>query len=267
MTEVYRGWINAPKDRAGRARIQVRVDRLAHCNPGQHRHLADGISELKVDFGAGYRVYDTERNGRTHHPSRGWRHVKPTARHQGGHHACQEPLGEPEMPKASTKTPATTQTVPCDVAEQLRTPEEMAAYLDAWLAEAPDDAPGIARALGISPVREACPKCTRRRPQSRRPLQGAERERQSELRYRAQGCPGAGCALARRSGLRHGLTAPKRSRQPGLPEPPPPAPPRQRYRNRPPAPPAPPRRSRPPPPSAARDARCRAPASRPGGRR
>ena len=52
------------------------------------------------------------------------------------------------MPKASTKTPATTQTVPCDVAEQLRTPEEMAAYLDAWLAEAPDDAPGIARALG-----------------------------------------------------------------------------------------------------------------------
>ena len=50
------------------------------------------------------------------------------------------------MPKtqASTKT----KTVPYDVAEQLRTPEEMAAYLDAWLAEAPDDAAGIARALG-----------------------------------------------------------------------------------------------------------------------
>ncbi len=39
-------------------------------------------------------------------------------------------------------------TAPYDVAEQLRTPEEMAAYLDAWLAEAPDDAVGIARALG-----------------------------------------------------------------------------------------------------------------------
>jgi probable addiction module antidote protein len=38
--------------------------------------------------------------------------------------------------------------VPYDVAEQLRTPEEMAAYLDAWLTEAPDDAAGIARALG-----------------------------------------------------------------------------------------------------------------------
>ena len=35
-----------------------------------------------------------------------------------------------------------------DVAEQLRTPEEMAAYLDAWLSDAPDDVPGIARALG-----------------------------------------------------------------------------------------------------------------------
>jgi len=41
-----------------------------------------------------------------------------------------------------------TKTVPYDVAEQLRTPEEMAAYLDAWLAEAPDDAVGFVRALG-----------------------------------------------------------------------------------------------------------------------
>ena len=35
-----------------------------------------------------------------------------------------------------------------DVAEHLRTPEEMAAYLDAWLEEAPDDVAGLARALG-----------------------------------------------------------------------------------------------------------------------
>jgi putative addiction module killer protein len=62
-TEVYRDWINDLKDRVGRARIQVRVDRLAHGNPGQHRNLTDGISELKVDFGPGYRVYYTERAG------------------------------------------------------------------------------------------------------------------------------------------------------------------------------------------------------------
>jgi probable addiction module antidote protein len=52
------------------------------------------------------------------------------------------------MPKTVTKASAKTKTVPYDVAAQLRTPEEMAAYLDAWLAEAPDDAAGIARALG-----------------------------------------------------------------------------------------------------------------------
>jgi probable addiction module antidote protein len=44
--------------------------------------------------------------------------------------------------------PPKTKTVAYDVAEQLRTPEEMAAYLDAWLTDAPDDAAGIARALG-----------------------------------------------------------------------------------------------------------------------
>ena len=52
------------------------------------------------------------------------------------------------MPKTVAKASPKTKTVPYDVAEQLRTPEEMAAYLDAWLAEAPDDAAGIARALG-----------------------------------------------------------------------------------------------------------------------
>jgi putative addiction module killer protein len=60
-TAAYLRWINALKDRAGRARIQVRVDRLAHGNPGQHRDLTDGVSELKIDFGPGYRVYYTER--------------------------------------------------------------------------------------------------------------------------------------------------------------------------------------------------------------
>ena len=63
MTEVYRDWISALKDRAARARIQARVDRLVHGNPGQHRNLTDGVSELKIDFGPGYRVYYTERAG------------------------------------------------------------------------------------------------------------------------------------------------------------------------------------------------------------
>jgi putative addiction module killer protein len=63
MTEVYRNWINSLKDHSGRARVQVRVDRLVHGNPGQHRTLTDGVCELKIDFGPGYRVYYTERGG------------------------------------------------------------------------------------------------------------------------------------------------------------------------------------------------------------
>jgi putative addiction module killer protein len=63
MTAVYLDWITHLKDRTGRARIQVRVDRLVHGNPGQHRTLANGVRELKVNVGPGYRVYYTERDG------------------------------------------------------------------------------------------------------------------------------------------------------------------------------------------------------------
>ena len=64
QTEAYLDWINTLEDRAGRARIQVRVDRLIHGNPGIHRNLTEGVSELKIDFGPGYRVYYTQRGNR-----------------------------------------------------------------------------------------------------------------------------------------------------------------------------------------------------------
>jgi putative addiction module killer protein len=64
QTEVYRDWINGLTDRIARARIQVRVDRLIHGNPGSHRNLTHGVSELKIDVGPGYRVYYTRRGDR-----------------------------------------------------------------------------------------------------------------------------------------------------------------------------------------------------------
>jgi putative addiction module killer protein len=42
----------------------VRVDRLIQGNPGEHRNLTDGVSEMKIDFGPGYRVYYTQRGTR-----------------------------------------------------------------------------------------------------------------------------------------------------------------------------------------------------------
>ncbi len=52
------------------------------------------------------------------------------------------------MASTTRKSAPKVKTSSYDVAEHLRTPEEMAAYLDAWLEEAPDDVSGIARALG-----------------------------------------------------------------------------------------------------------------------
>ena len=63
-TDEYGEWLDELRDRAGRVRILVRVDRLIDGNPGQHRDLTDGVSELKIDFGPGYRVYYTQRGQR-----------------------------------------------------------------------------------------------------------------------------------------------------------------------------------------------------------
>ena len=63
-TDEYREWIDELRDHTARARILVRVDRLIDGNPGQHRDLTDGVSELKITFGPGYRVYYTQRGER-----------------------------------------------------------------------------------------------------------------------------------------------------------------------------------------------------------
>jgi putative addiction module killer protein len=63
-TDEYSSWIDGLKDLAGRARVLMRVDRLIHGNPGTHRNLTEGVSELKVDVGPGYRVYYSKRGDR-----------------------------------------------------------------------------------------------------------------------------------------------------------------------------------------------------------
>ena len=59
-TRLYLAWLNGLRDQAARARILVRVDRLAHGNPGLHRRISAKVFELKIDSGPGYRVYYTE---------------------------------------------------------------------------------------------------------------------------------------------------------------------------------------------------------------
>jgi putative addiction module killer protein len=56
-TEEYASWIRSLRDDRAKAKIALRVDRLALGNPGDVRPVGDGLSEMRVDYGPGYRVY------------------------------------------------------------------------------------------------------------------------------------------------------------------------------------------------------------------
>jgi len=55
-TETYKTWFAGLRDREAKTRIDMRIKRLAMGNPGVNRFL-DDISEMKIDYGPGYRVY------------------------------------------------------------------------------------------------------------------------------------------------------------------------------------------------------------------
>ena len=56
-TEVYASWLDGLRDVRARARVLVRVERLAAGNPGDVRPVGEGVSEMRIDYGPGYRVY------------------------------------------------------------------------------------------------------------------------------------------------------------------------------------------------------------------
>jgi putative addiction module killer protein len=61
-SESFDAWLRSLRDRQAKARIEVRIRRLSLDNPGQYRSLKNGINELKIDYGPGYRVYYAFRN-------------------------------------------------------------------------------------------------------------------------------------------------------------------------------------------------------------
>jgi len=56
-TETYAKWLDSLRDARARARVLVRVERLAAGNPGDVRPVGEGVSELRIAYGPGYRVY------------------------------------------------------------------------------------------------------------------------------------------------------------------------------------------------------------------
>jgi len=60
-TDLFAKWIDDLTDVKARARILVQIERLAGGNPGDVAPVGDGVSELRIDHGPGYRVYFTQR--------------------------------------------------------------------------------------------------------------------------------------------------------------------------------------------------------------
>jgi putative addiction module killer protein len=61
QTETFAAWLRNLRDRRARARVVVRIDRLSLGNPGDVRPVGEGVSELRIDYGPGYRVYFVRR--------------------------------------------------------------------------------------------------------------------------------------------------------------------------------------------------------------
>ena len=56
-SDKFRSWLNKLKDEKGKARIIARINRLLEGLPGDTAPIGDGISELRIHYGPGYRVY------------------------------------------------------------------------------------------------------------------------------------------------------------------------------------------------------------------
>ncbi len=60
-TDVFARWLDGLRDIRARARVQARIERLAAGNPGDAEPVGEGVSELRIDYGPGYRVYFRKR--------------------------------------------------------------------------------------------------------------------------------------------------------------------------------------------------------------
>lgn len=63
-TDIFAKWLDGLLDIRGRARILVRIERLAAGNPGDVKAVGEGVSEMRIDYGPGYRVYYTKQRAR-----------------------------------------------------------------------------------------------------------------------------------------------------------------------------------------------------------
>src|SRR5262245_17784407 len=63
-TDEFSEWLGALRDVRAKAKILVRIERLASGNPGDVAPVGEGVSELRINYGPGYRVYYVQRGTR-----------------------------------------------------------------------------------------------------------------------------------------------------------------------------------------------------------
>ena len=56
-TEAFAKWLDEIRDVRARARVLVRIERLSTGNPGDVKPVGEGVSELRIEYGPGYRIY------------------------------------------------------------------------------------------------------------------------------------------------------------------------------------------------------------------
>jgi putative addiction module killer protein len=61
QTDTFADWFERLRDRQARARITARIRRLSLGNPGDVKPVGGGVSEMRIDYGPGYRVYFVQR--------------------------------------------------------------------------------------------------------------------------------------------------------------------------------------------------------------
>jgi putative addiction module killer protein len=63
MTETFATWLHDLRDAKAHSKITVRIQRLANGNPGDVAPVGEGVSEMRIHYGPGYRVYYFNRGG------------------------------------------------------------------------------------------------------------------------------------------------------------------------------------------------------------
>lgn len=56
-TDIFAKWLDSMRDIRARARVMVRIERLAAGNPGDVKPVGEGVSEMRINYGPGYRIY------------------------------------------------------------------------------------------------------------------------------------------------------------------------------------------------------------------